>query len=212
MCSGGGGGDDGGAAAREAERQARIAEATTSVNKMFGQGDDAALASRNAMYDTTRNDTRDFYSSQLAEDRAAAERQLRFNQARGGTFGGSQAIDMGTEFNRRNDRGLLEVANRADTAATGMKTADENARLGLIAKILGGMDQGTAISSAANQMQQNVESGRQSAMAGRMANVFADLFDGVSEAQKQAGVLAGQQQTYGNAYPNNAAYSGSVTK
>lgn len=215
MCSDGGGGGDGGAAAREAERQARIEEATTSVNKLFGQGDDAALTARNTMYDTTRGDTRDFYSAQLAEDRAAAERQLRFDQARSGTFGGSQAIDAGTEFNRRNDRGLLEVANRADMAATGMKTADEQARLGLISKILGGMDQGTAISSAANQMQQNVESGRQNAMAGRMANVFSDLFSGVQNAQQQAGLLVAQKQygnSYGNVFPNNSTVNGTVTQ
>lgn len=216
MCfDSGGDGGDGGAAAREAERQARIAEATTSVNKMFGQGDDAALTARNSMYATTRGDTNAYYAQQLAEDRAAAERQLKFSQARGGTYGSSQALDMETEFNRRNDRGLIEVANRADSAATGMKSSDEQARLGLISKILGGMDQGTAISSAANQMQANVETGRQNAMAGRMANVFSDLFSGVQNAQTQAGQLAAQKQYgngVGNYFANNSSESGKLTQ
>ena len=207
------------AAAREAARQARITSATSAINKMFGQGDDpeaqANLGGRNTLYDSVRTDTRDFYTQQLAEDRAEAERQLRFNMARGGTFGGSQAIDMESEFNRRNDRGLLDVANRADSAATGMKTADEQSRLGLLSRILSDMDQGSAVSSAISQMQGNVETSRQNAMAGRMINVFADLFKIPGMAQQQAGIDAARRtagnQT-GNYFDNSRTqYSGSTS-
>lgn len=221
---GGGGGGSNHAAeraeAREVARQARITNATSTINRMFGHGNDqeaqANLAGRGSLYDSVRTDTRDFFARQLAEDRAEAERQLRFNMARGGTFGSSQAVDMESEFNRRNDRGLLAVANRADGAATGMRSADEQSRLGLLSRILSDMDQGSAASSAINQMQSNVETARQNAMAGRMTNVFHDLFQIPGMAQQQAGAdaarrTAGGNQT-GNYFDNSRTqYSGSTS-
>lgn len=218
MCGGGGGGGgDGGAAQREAERQARIASATDAVNRMFGIGDDAAKTQRDQTYGTVRDDTRSYYSKQLEEDRAAAARELEFAKARAGTAGSSQSIDMDTEFQRRYDRGLLDVGNRADSAASGMRSSDEQARLGLISRIVAGMDQGSATSSAVAQLQSNAETTRQNAMAGRMANVFADLFGAYNASQAQAGADAarkqfGQQGQFGNVFPQNGTYNGDVTK
>jgi hypothetical protein len=219
---GGGGGSNKyarAAEARERERQARIEAATAATNRLFGMGDDpeaqAALASRTQLYDTVRGDTRDFYAKQLAEDRAEAERQMRFQLARGGGYGGSQGIDLESEFARRNDRGLMEVANRADSAASGLRSSDEQARLGILAKVLGGMDQGSALSSSLNQMQSNAEMGRQNAMAGRMANVFDDLFGVARGGQQQAGAQQARDKygsPTGNFFPNESAYGGSVSR
>lgn len=214
LCKGGGGGD-GGAAAREAERQARISAATESVNRLFGIGDDSAKAQRESIYSTTRDDTRNYYAKQLEEDKSSAARELNFAKARAGTVGSSQGIDLNTEFQRRYDRGILDVANRADSAASGMRSSDEQARLGLISKIVAGMDQGSAISSAIGQLQTNAETSRQNAMAGRMANVFSDLFGAYNASQQAAGANAAKQQwdnQFGNVYPNNSTYGGTVSK
>ena len=212
MCSGGGGGgDDGGAAKREEERQARIAAGTEAVNALFGVGERTALVptgektttigqnadARAKLYDTIKSDTHNYFSSQLEEDRAAARRALDFQKARAGTAGSSQGIDMDTEFQKRYDRGLLDIANRSDSAYSGMKTADEQARLGLISKIVSGVDQGSAVSSALSQMQSNLENSRNEAMTGRMANVFADLIGGYNTGQTIAGQNAAKQQ-YGS--------------
>lgn len=216
MCSGGGGGD-GGAAAREAERQARVDAATAAVNSLFGIGDDAALAQRNQIYDTVRGDTRGYFSKQLEEDRAAAARELGFMKARSGQVGSSAATDLDTEFNRRYDRGLLDVANRAESAATGLRAADEQARLGLIGRVSAGMDQGSATSSALSQLQSNLDAARSNASYGRLANVFADLIGLNNMAQTQAGAedarrMYEQNGQFGAFIPNNASYSGRVVK
>lgn len=217
MCTGGGGGGDGGAAAREAERQARVEAATNAVNKLFGIGDDEDMAQRNQMYSTIRDDTNQYFAKQLEEDRAAAARELGFMKARAGQTGSSPAIDLDTEFNRRYDRGLLDIANRAQSAETGMRSADEQARLGLIGRIQSGMDQGSATSSALSQLQSNLDLARQNAIYGRMANVFADLVGMNNMSQAQAGADAarrdyGQGGQYGAFIPNNTEYRGTVTR
>jgi len=202
MCVGdSGGGGDGGAAAREAERQARIAAGTEAVNKIFGVGDDTAKSARDQLYTTVGDDTRKYYASQLEEDRDAARRQLEFQKARSGTAGSSQGIDLDTEFQKRYDRGLLDVANRSDTAASGMRTNDEQARLGLISKVAGGIDQGSAVSSAMSQLQSNLDNSRNEAMTGRMGNVFSDLISGYTAGQTAQGIQQAKNQ-YGNALGN----------
>jgi hypothetical protein len=177
--------------------------ATEGSTTTIGQNADA----RAKLYDTIKGDTRNYFSSQLEEDRAAARRALDFQKARAGTAGSSQGIDLDTEFQKRYDRGLLEIGNRSDSAYSGMKTADEQARLGLISKIVSGVDQGSAVSSALSQMQSNLENSRNEAMTGRMANVFADLIGGYNNGQTIAGQNAAKQQ-FGSSLGNYIPASG----
>jgi len=212
MCGGGGGGGgDGGAAEREAERQARIAAGTEAVNSIFGIGNDTAKAQREQLYTTTGDDTRNYYTTQLEQDKADARRQLEFAKARAGLVGSSQGTDMDTQFQDRYDRGLLEIANRADTASSGMRTSDEQSRLGLISKVAAGVDQGSASASALAQLQSNLDSSRNTAMSGRMANVFSDLISGYKNGQVVAGQTQAAQQ-YGNQLGNfiNASDSNGI--
>lgn len=210
MCGGGGGGGDGGAAKREEERQARIAAGTDAVNKIFGVGDDSAKAQREQLYTTTGSDTKNYFAQQFEEDRAAARRQLDFQNARNGTAGSSQDIDMDSEFQKRYDRGLLDIANKSDSAAAGMRTSDEQARLGLISKVAAGIDQGSATSSALSLLQSNLDNSRNEAMTGRMANVFSSLLSGYNTGQATAGAAAAKSQyasQLGNFYDNTGSSS-----
>ena len=210
-----GGGGDGGAAQREAQRQARIASGTDAVNKLFGIGDDSAKAQRDGLYGTVGTDTRNYYAGQLEEDREAARRALDFQKARTGGYGSSQGIDLDSEFQKRYDRGLLDVGNRADSASSGMRTSDEQARLGLISKVASGIDQGSAVSSAMSQLQTNLENARNQGMQGRMANVFSDLIGGFTNGQGVAGANAAKQQYEKNPlgnFQNVADYGGTIQR
>jgi len=160
-----------------------------------------AKAARDKLYTTVGDDTRKYYSSQLAEDSESAQRQLEFQKARNGTYGSSQGIDLNTEYQKRYDRGLLDVANRADTASSSMRTNDEQARLGLISKVAAGIDQGSAVSSAMSQLQSNLDNSRNEAMTGRMGNVFSDLIGGYTAGQTAAGIQQAKAQ-YGSALGN----------
>ena len=209
----GGGGGDGGAAQREAERQARIASGTAAVNSIFGIGNDEAMKARNAMYDTTKEDTRKFFASQLDEDRAKAEREMQFAKARMGIIGSSQANDLDAEFQRRLDRGLLDVANRADSARTQFKNNDEQSRLNLISKVVAGIDQGTAAQNAMSTLQTNANAAKEAYQSQRMANVFQDMLGAYNTQQYMQGLNANKQQqnTQGNSF-TASPYAGETSK
>lgn len=213
LCKGGGGGGgDGGAAEREAERQARISAGTDAVNRIFGIGNDESAKQRQALYDATRNDTRSFYSSQLEEDRAKAARELQFQKARMGIIGSSQANDLDAEFQRRLDRGLLDVANRSDAAATQFKTSDEQSRLGLISKVVAGLDQGTAAQNAMSTLQTNQNAAKEAYQSQRMANVFADMLGMYNQQQFNAGQQAAKQnQQQNGSYFTQRGDEGAIT-
>lgn len=212
LCKGGGGGGDGGAAEREQQRQARISAGTDAVNRIFGIGNDESAKQRQALYDATRNDTRTFYSSQLEEDRAKAARELQFQKARMGIIGSSQANDLDSEFQRRLDRGLLDVANRSDAAATQFKTSDEQSRLGLISKVVAGLDQGTAAQNAMSTLQTNQNAAKEAYQSQRMANVFADMLGMYNQQQFNAGQQAAKQnQQQNGSYFTQRGDEGAIT-
>lgn len=216
LCKGGGGGGgDGGASQREAERQARIASGTDAVNRIFGVGDPSAMAARNSLYDSTREDSRAYYANQLEEDRAKAERDLKFAQARMGLSGSSQANDMDSEYQKALDRGLLTVANNADSAANQFKTSDEQARLNLISKVVGGIDQGSAVQNALSSLQTNANASKEAYQSDRMANVFSDLLGAYNIGQYNAGGQAAKLKygnDTGNYFANNSGSAGTITK
>ena len=200
---------------REEERQRRIAEGTTRVNSIFGIGNDEAQQQRTALYDTTKNDTRQFYTGQLEEDRAKALRDMEFQKARIGIVGSSQANDLDTEYQKRYDRGLLDVANRADSAATQFRTADEQSRLGLIAKIVSGLDTGTAAQNAISTLQTNQNAAKEAYQSQRMSNVFADLLGAYNQNQYNQGTTAGKTSgtnAYGNFFTNDQSVTGTTSQ
>lgn len=210
----GGGGGDGGAADREKERQARIAAGTQQVNSIFGMGNDEAQQQRQAMYDSTKDDTRKFFSNQLQEDSAKADREINFQKARQGIIGSSQSNDLDTDYQKRYDRGLLDVANRADGAANQFRTADEAARLSLISKVVSGLDTGTAAQNALNTLQTNQAAAKSDYQAQRMGNVFSDLLGGYNQQQYNNGIAAGKTGStnqYGNFFANDKAVTGEIT-
>jgi hypothetical protein len=175
-----------------------------------------AAQQRQQMYDGLKNDTRQFYTSQLEQDRAKAQRELGFQKARQGIIGSSQANDMDTQFQQANDRGLLDVANRSDNAATQFRTADEQARLGLIAKVVAGLDQGSAAQNAMSTLQTNQNAAKEAYQSQRMGNVFSDLLGTYNQGQYNQGMQQAKQQQgtnqYGNVFPAQDGESGSVTK
>jgi hypothetical protein len=174
-----------------------------------------AAGKRRGLYDKTREDARAYYARQLNEDREKAARDLRFHTARQGTMGSSQANDLDTDFQRRHDRGLIDVANRADSAATQFRTSDEQARLNIISKIVAGLDQGSATQNALSTLQTNAEAAQQAAQQGRMANVFADMLGGYNQYQYGQGMQDArnsQRGTNGNFFTSDQSVSGNITK
>jgi len=193
-------------------------QATSAFNPIYEDvlGERQSTAGQNAiarqkLYDETRENSRQFYTQQLDEDSEKARREMSFQKARQGITGSSQANDLDTDFSRRRDRGLIDVANRSDMASTQFRTNDEQTRMNLISKIVAGMDQGSAVQNAINTMQTNSAQANEAYKSQRVGNMFTDLLAGYNQGQFNSGMRSAEQQyqnQLGNYFPNGTGSSG----
>jgi hypothetical protein len=221
---GGGGGDDYGAQQNVIETRKK--DARNHLNLSFGVSDPTWLqddidsaaknkAARDALYGTVRKNAFDAGKRSLDESRDNAARDQKFALFAQGLNGGSVDIDQGATLGRTYDKGLLDLGSKADAARTELETNDENTRLGLLQSIDAGMDQGSALSSALNQMKTNSDR----AGAEAQGTTLGDLFAGSGLLYTKSNLARGKQDAgdwfasnYGGARPKNAGSNGIVTQ
>jgi hypothetical protein len=222
---GGGGGDDYGAQQNVIETRKK--DARNKLNQSFGISDptwfaediaDAAKnkAARDALYGTVRQNAFDAGKRGLDESRDSAARDQKFALFAQGLNGGSVDIDQAATLGRTYDKGLLDLGAKADAARTGLESNDENTRLGLLQSIDAGMDSGSALSSALNQMKTNSDR----ATAEAQGTTLGDLFAGSGLLYTKSNLARGKQDAgdwwasnYGNAMrPRSGGSNGIVTQ
>lgn len=184
MCMSGGGGD-GGAAEREAARKAEQDAGIAQVNKTFGVGDANRAAAREATYNNVGQDARDAMHNNMAGDQASAAKNIQFNLARQGLFGGSEELNKGAEFERAKQAANLQIEGKANDLVTGMRTADNAAKNTAISSISAGMNAGAANDNALSAQNQNLSNARASASlanAGQLFGGFGDQFTAYNQA------------------------------
>lgn len=200
MCVGGGGGGDNGYAERAEQRaledQARVKGAVSKLNTMFGIGDDptasANKAARDRIYSGIETSTRDLNMTGLNDEYGKAGREVNFDAARRGLYGGSAYADqLGTLTDTRN-KGLLKISDAALASANDARSADDRTRLGLARDITSGLDEGTALASAQNQLDSNAASARATASANAMSGFFDNILANIRQNQINAGVQSAQ--------------------
>ncbi|HET8870419.1 MAG TPA: hypothetical protein VFM48_08240 [Aquabacterium sp.] len=173
---GGGGGGDGGATARQQQIEDQKARSRAAVNELFGEGDtDAAKANktgREALYGQVRQSAFDSGLRDANDQAGTARRNLKFSLFANGLNGGSADIDQNALLQRKYDQGILKLGANADLAANDMRNSDEAARLGLLQSVEAGTDQGSAVSSALNQMRNASDR----AAANAVGTTVGDLF------------------------------------
>ncbi len=183
----------------------RALQAWEAENARLRAAADENAQARTQLYDRTRQDVRDYYMNDLNRQRQDTERQARFGLARRGVIGGSSELDVGDNILEQYNRGVLDIGNRADAAATRLRTADEQARLDLISRIRSGMSAGNAVQSATTTLQNNLEAARSNAMADALGQVFSDYGYYVTEQARNRGYRRGRGGTF---YANPRSYYG----
>lgn len=151
---------------------------------------------RDALYDTVRSDAYTAGKTALDDTRTSAARNNKFALFAQGLNGGSQDVDESALLGRTYDQGLLDLGAKADLAKTGLQSSDESARLGLLQSIDNGMDQGSAMSSALEQMKNGVNLAEASAEGTNLG----DLFGGAGLLYTKSNAARGGQD--GSAYFN----------
>jgi hypothetical protein len=185
MCfGGGGGGGDPSAYARESEarRQAQIAAATGAINNVFNN------PSREQAYSQHANTVLERNMLELAEDKADADRQLRFALARSGLTGGTAQADAAARLGQNYDQNVLQANQYAQEQAANLRRADQEAKSRLVSQAQSGLDASTAAQLANSNTQNNL---RLAANQNNLASL-GDLLAGVALTAHQGAAGAGQ--------------------
>lgn len=185
---------------QEAERQAKIAATQQAINGVFDSpGRAADIADAVAA-------NRQYLTSDLSEQKANADRQLKFALARGGVLGGSVQNDKQRVLGQDYSKGLLDIQRTSAGFGANLESADQDARSRLISLATTGLDATTGASMAASALRSNLEGGQSAAQLQGLGDVFGNLGDFWKKSQDDALRRKADRQAYG-LYGSNANFS-----
>lgn len=179
----------------------------------FNAARDAATANkaaRDRLYAGLETSVRDLNMNNLNTEFSTAGREVNFDAARRGLYGGSAYADqLGLLADKRN-QGLLKITDAATAAANEARAADDKTRLGLARDITSGLDESTALASAANQMDSNLTAARTNATAGSLSGFFDTVLNNLNRSAQQQGITSAWQKFGGASMPRQTVTNGSI--
>lgn len=182
------------ASRQEKARQAAISQSVGRINQVF---DDP---SREGQIDDFYDATRQFYTNDLNRQKKTTDRNVKFAMARNGQTGGSVAIDTNRRVGEEFLRGTVEADRRAQAAAADLRAQDEQSRLNLIAMAQSGLDTTTGAAQSVSAMRNNLQSGRATATAQGLGDVFGSFASMYQRSQDEAAKRRAQQYLYNALY------------
>lgn len=167
-----------------------------------------AKTARDALYKDTRQSVFDALMSKVNEQGADATDQVTINLARRGLTGGGADVAAHSRLDRERASAVLDIGNRADSAASNLKTADETARLQLIDRIHGGMSADQAITSANIAQANAAENAKNEALAQSLGQIFSTYAGYNNDRNTQDGYQSGFNRPFGTWNANPTSYYG----
>jgi hypothetical protein len=158
----------------------------------MGKSAEANRGARDSLYQTVRDNAFTAGKRRLDENQADAARRLKFELFATGQAGGSGDIDQNALLKRTYNSGLMDLGAKADAAKAQFRGDDENTRLQLLQSIDAGMDEGSALSSAAQRMQVAADRASADASGTALGNVFDTAGLMYEQSQASRGRQAGQ--------------------
>lgn len=150
-------------------------------------------AARDTLYQTVRDNSYAAGKRGLDEQHEDAGRKLKFELFAKGLNGGSEDINQNALLGRTYSQGLMDLGAKADAAKASFRGNDETTRLGLLQSIDAGMDQGSALSSAIQQMQVNGDKATAEAQGTSLGDLFANTGLIYNKSQAAQGKQAGTE-------------------
>lgn len=187
---GGGGGYDPTNDNKIAE-QNRIQAAVNRMNNLFGDEGSKEFADRSKIYDKVRADSQLKAMTDLNKDRDITERDNRFDLASSGLSGGSRDVDTNKDILDLYQQGVLKASNIGADAATSARAADEATRVKLVDSIRSGLDEGSAVGQAYQQMSNNAQRATVDANNQSLSGFFDRLNNANQQRKNNAGMSAG---------------------
>ncbi len=172
------------AAQAEGLRQSNINRAVGQINAAYGS------PAREADIADFLGASRSFYRNEADRQHDVADRSLRFAMARSGLTGGSASVDANRTLGENYQQGILAADRLAQSAANDLRTADEQARMNLIAQAQSGANLTSGASQAASMLANNLGGAR----ASMRADQLGDLFGGVATTVKNSRDIAAERR------------------
>lgn len=146
---------------------------------LAGQGGLSAEAAKNkaaldALYSDVRTNAYTAGKRRADDQRGDAARDLKFELFARGLDGGSVDVDQNALLGREYTDALTQLSAKADQTATGLRSNDEQTRVGLLQSIDSGMDQGSAVSSALTQLRNNADRAAAEAQGLDLGDLFTN--------------------------------------
>lgn len=207
----GGGKKGGDPAAFQREQEAKKEAQRQAFYKGTGWQNPDNVKARDVKYADMQRDITGFQRGRLDQEFAQAQKQARFNNARSGLSGSSQAASDEAEMTRKYNEGLADIDARAQGAVSSARSGGEAAFNRGLQQINAGADATTQISSAladiANAMQSAIEGAKGGSWGGFFGNL-ASTVDTAKVKAGQAGAVQAQGATPQTALANNVSASG----
>jgi len=148
---------------------------------------------RQTLYQNVRENAYTSGKRGLDEARDEAARKTKFELFARGLNGGSEDINQNAMLGRTYNQGLMDLGAKADLAESQFRGSDEQTRLGLLQSIDAGMDQGSAASSAMEQMRVNADRAAAEASGTSLGDLFANTGLIYNKGQAAQGKAAGTE-------------------
>ena len=163
-------------AGRDKYYQAELAKLMSGVD-MSAQSADAKknAAARQAGYDQIRTSNMAIMNSDIARNRADAERALKFGLARSSLTGGSVDIDENKNILDANQRSTVQANQLADNQVQQVRAQDEADYANSIQKINAGLDADTAITAATAAVKNNRDQAISDPTSSSLNNLFSSV-------------------------------------
>lgn len=187
----------------EAQRQADIKATQQRIDSIF------SAPGRERDIQSVIDATRAYLGDALKTKNLEAQRQTKFALARNGQTGGSYDVDTHRKLGNDFLKAALEVERRSQQAGTGLRNADQQAKMNLFSLATQGLDSATAMSQAAQSMRVDLANARQSANEDGLGDFFGNLGDVYKTSKEAAGARQAERYQYGTFYaPSGGASNG----
>ena len=182
--------------AKQAEgmRQENINRSVGQINQIYGS------PQREADINDFLGATRSFYGNELERQKGSADRSLKFAMARSGLTGGSASVDANRTLGENYQQGILNADRLAQSAASDLRSADEQSRMNLISLAQSGADTTTGAAQAASALRTNLGGANAQLKADALGNVFGGLANIYTKSQETAAERRGNRDVYGLLY------------
>jgi hypothetical protein len=186
------------AASNEAARQGGILKASGAIDQIFNSPE------RQAQYTDFGNALKSYYTGQLNQNKAIADRSLKFSLARSGLTGGSAAVDAGTQSAKEYANGLLQATQNAQGAVQGLKSQDLSMAAGLKSLAANGLSLTQANQLGSAGALTNLENAQTTGQAQSLGDIFGGTAQLVNQQQTAQAARQARLSPYGSPYATSA--------